>query len=304
MGCVDLGVTLDGRPTDGAPVLEPLEHSVLEMTLDGGPVEGMPVLEPLEHSVLEMALGGELIEDMSVLEPLEHSVLDVALVRGYCSLIKMIVSDPLEHPGLGVTDNVDMDGGPLEEMSKLEPLEHSVRNGRPMVGISVLEPLEHSVPDVALVRGDCSLIKMTVSDPLEHSGLGVTDNVDLDGGPLEELSKLEPLEHSVLSVALDGRPMEGIPVLEPLEHSVLEMALDGRLMEGDVSFAGVARLDPVEHSGVVKRMETISAYIQAGSSAIVVDPGGRTALPGDGGPKLGQDVRDDDLELGPKILTE
>ena len=27
------------------------------------------------------------------------------------------------------------------------------------------------------------------------------------------------------------------------------------------------------------------------SSAIVVEPGGRTALPGDGGPKLGPDVR-------------
>ena len=49
----------------------------------------------------------------------------------------------------------------------------------------VLEPLEHSVPEVTLVWGDCSLIKMTVtqmtvSDPLEHSGLGVTVHVDMD----------------------------------------------------------------------------------------------------------------------------
>ena len=99
MSCVDLGVTVDG-----------------------GPMEGVPVLEPLEHSVLEIALDVELIEDLSVLEPLEHSVLEVA------------------------------------------------RYGRPMTGISVLEPLEHSVPDVTLVWGDCSLIRMTVSDPLEHSG--------------------------------------------------------------------------------------------------------------------------------------
>ena len=55
----------------------------------------------------------------------------------------------------------------------------------------------------------------------------------LDGGPLDEISDLEPLEHSVLNVTLDGRPMMGIPVLEPLEHSVLDMALDSGLMKGD-----------------------------------------------------------------------
>ena len=97
----------------------------LEMTLDGRPMEGMTVLEPFKHSVLEMALDGERIEVLSVLEPLEHSVLVVA------------------------------------------------RNGRPMAGISVLAPLEHSVPEVTIVWVDCSLIRMTVSEPLEHSGLGV-----------------------------------------------------------------------------------------------------------------------------------
>ena len=34
--CADLGVTTDGGPVEGAPVLEPLEHSVLELTPDGG----------------------------------------------------------------------------------------------------------------------------------------------------------------------------------------------------------------------------------------------------------------------------
>ena len=78
MSCVDMGVTMDGGPMEGVPVLEPLEHSVPEKTLDGRPMEGMTDLEPLEHSVLEMALDGELIEDRSVLEPLEHPVLEVA----------------------------------------------------------------------------------------------------------------------------------------------------------------------------------------------------------------------------------
>ena len=60
-------------------------------------MEGMPVLEPLEHSVLEIALDGEL---------------DGELVWGDCSLIKltvtqMTVSDPLEHLGLGVHVDID-----------------------------------------------------------------------------------------------------------------------------------------------------------------------------------------------------
>ena len=109
MSCIDLGITLDGGPMEGAPVLEPLEHSVLEMTLDGRPMEGMTVLELLEHSVLEIALDGELIEDLSVLEPLEHSVPEVTLAWGDCLLIRMTVSDPLEHSGLSVMVYVDMD---------------------------------------------------------------------------------------------------------------------------------------------------------------------------------------------------
>ena len=88
---------------------------------------------------------------MTVLEPLEHSVLDMAL-----------------------------DSGLMEGMTVLEPLEHEARSDGPTVEMSVLEPLEHSVPDVVPVWGDCSLLRMTVSDPLEHSGLGVTVHVDMD----------------------------------------------------------------------------------------------------------------------------
>ena len=52
-------------------VLEPLEHSVLDTVLDGRPMEGAPVLEkPLDD---------EPMKEMSVLEPLEHSVLWTAL---------------------------------------------------------------------------------------------------------------------------------------------------------------------------------------------------------------------------------
>ena len=40
MSGVDMGETPDGEPMEGAPVLEPLEHSVLEIAPDGGPMEG------------------------------------------------------------------------------------------------------------------------------------------------------------------------------------------------------------------------------------------------------------------------
>ena len=36
-------------------------------------------------------------------------------------------------------------------------------------------------------------------------------------------------------------------------------------------------------------------------SAILVDPGGQTAPPGDEGPKLGPDIREDDLVLGAAV---
>ena len=59
---VYLGVTPDGGAMEGAPVLEPLEHSVLEKSPVGGFTEGAPVLEPLEHSVLEKSLVGGFTE--------------------------------------------------------------------------------------------------------------------------------------------------------------------------------------------------------------------------------------------------
>ena len=64
-----------------APVLEPIEHSVLEKRLDGGPMEGMLDSEPLEHLVLDVDLDRRPMEGMLVQESLEHSVLDVTSDR-------------------------------------------------------------------------------------------------------------------------------------------------------------------------------------------------------------------------------
>ena len=88
------GVTPDGGPLEGTPVLESLEHSGLEMSSHDKHMVEAPVLEPLEHSVLEKPLDGGSLEGRPVvdwfvriiMEPLEHSVLATATVW-----------EPLEH---------------------------------------------------------------------------------------------------------------------------------------------------------------------------------------------------------------
>ena len=106
MNCTVPGVTPDGGPLEGMPVLEPLEHSVLEQSSHDKPMEEAPVLEPLEYSVLEKSLDGGSLEGRSVvdwfarliMEPLEHSVLATAAVW-----------ETLEDSNCVVTDHVDID---------------------------------------------------------------------------------------------------------------------------------------------------------------------------------------------------
>ena len=97
---VHLGVTPDGGPMEGAPILEPLEHSVLEKSLVGGFTERAPVLEPLEHSVLGGTPDGGFTEGAPVLEPLEHSVPEKALDDR--PMVGFAAQDPLEHSVLDV----------------------------------------------------------------------------------------------------------------------------------------------------------------------------------------------------------
>ena len=121
MSFFNLDAALDGRPMEGVPVLEPLEHSVLEMALDGGPLEEMSasVLEPLEHSVLDVALDGRPMEGIPVLEPLEHSVLEMALNDGPTAGISVL--EPLEHSFPDVA--LDWDDRSLIKMAVSDPLE-------------------------------------------------------------------------------------------------------------------------------------------------------------------------------------
>ena len=92
---VHLGVTPDGGPMAGAPVLEPLEHSVLEKSPDGGFAEGVLVLEPLEHLVLERSPDGGFMEGAPVLEPSEHSVPEEALDDRH--MVGFAARDPLQY---------------------------------------------------------------------------------------------------------------------------------------------------------------------------------------------------------------
>ena len=100
---VDLGVTRNGGPMEGAPVLEPLEHSVLEKSPDGGFTEGVPVMEPLEHSVLGETPDGGPMVGAPVQESIDHSVPEKALDDR--PMVGIAVLDPLEHSVL----DVDMD---------------------------------------------------------------------------------------------------------------------------------------------------------------------------------------------------
>ena len=127
---------------EGAPVLEPIEHSVPEKPLNDGPMEGAPVLEPIEHSVLEKPLGGEPLKEMFDLEPLEHSVPVLPPMESADTFVRTAIWDPLEHAGPTGTDDVGQ---------KLLPL----------------EPFEHSVPEEPQSRGD-----RLISDMDERVELG------------------------------------------------------------------------------------------------------------------------------------
>ena len=68
MNCTVPGVTPDGGPLEGTPVLEPLEHLGLEMSSHDKHTEEAPALELLEHSVLEKPLDGGSLDGRSAVD--------------------------------------------------------------------------------------------------------------------------------------------------------------------------------------------------------------------------------------------
>ena len=73
------GVSLDSRPTEGAPCLEPLEQSVLSSSLAARPVQGVAV---------------KVLEWKPVIQPVQDSTPDGQPMEG---------TTYLEHPALGVS---------------------------------------------------------------------------------------------------------------------------------------------------------------------------------------------------------
>ena len=110
----------------------------------------------------------------------------------------------------------------------LDPMAARRKDGGPVDDISVREPLEHSVLEVSLEGGDRSINEVAMTYPLEHSGVGRAADV------VSEMFVPEPLEHSVLEV--------------PLEV-------------GDGSVDSITVLDPLEHPGVSVHVEPVSAYL-------------------------------------------
>ena len=92
-----------------------------------------------------------------------------------------------------------------------------------MEEISVLEPLEHSVLEVSLEGGDSLIVEVDMSDPLEHSGMDRAADV------VSGLLLPEPLEHSVLVVPQevgDGSVAD-ITVLNPFAFGCWCTGRDG-----------------------------------------------------------------------------
>ena len=108
----------------------------------------------------------------------------------------------------------------------LDPMAAPRKDGGPMEEISVLEPLEHSVLEVSLEGGDSLIVEAAMSDPLEH--LGVDRAADV---------------------------VPGLLLPEPLENLVVPLEV------GDGLVANITVLDPLEHSGVGVRAETVSTYL-------------------------------------------
>ena len=165
----------------------------------------------LEHPLArpESSLGGGLVESISDGEPAARQVPDTTLGPG-----------------------VSLDGGPMEGMSCLEPLEQSILHSswiaRPrkcvMKERSEWKPVIH--PAISYPLDSRPMEGITY---LERSALGVS----LDCGHTEGASCLEPLEQSVLSSSLAARPVEGVTEWKPVINPVMSYTLDSRLMEGN-----------------------------------------------------------------------
>ena len=169
-----LGVSLDSRPTEGAPCLEPLEQSVLSSSLAVRPVEGImkkvsdwnPVINPvisytlgsqlmegityLECSALGVSLDSRPTEGAPCLEPLEQSVLSSSLAA---RPVKGVAVKVLDHkPVINPVQNINQYGRPMEGIAYPEHLAPAVSlDSRFSTGMLQVKPLPTLVHKISLV---------------------------------------------------------------------------------------------------------------------------------------------------------
>ena len=169
-----LGVSLDSRPTEGAPCLEPLEQSVLSSSLAERPVEGItkkvsdwkPVINPvigytldsqlmegityLECSALGVSMDSRPTEGAPCREPLEQSVLSSSLAARPVEGVAEEVSD--RKPVINPVQNIYPYGRPMEGIAYPEHLAPAVSlDSRFSMGMLQAKPLPTLVQQISLV---------------------------------------------------------------------------------------------------------------------------------------------------------
>ena len=172
--CTALGVSLDSRPTEGAPCVEPLEQSVLSPSLAVQPVEGITkkvsdwklvinlvisytldsqLMEGITYlvcSALGVSLDSRPTEGAPCLEPLEQSVLSLSLaarpVEGVAE--KVLNRKPVINP----VQNINLYGRPMEGIAYPEHLAPAVSlDSRFSMGMLQAKPLPTLVHTISLV---------------------------------------------------------------------------------------------------------------------------------------------------------
>ena len=144
-----LGVSLDSRPMEGAPCLEPLEQSVLSSSLAARPIEGIaekvsdrkPVINPVQNINLDgRPMGGitypeHLAPGVSLDSGLRAGMLKVEPLPLLVHKMSCQVKIKTSHwkPVIHLVTDISTDDQPMKEFPYPAPLEQSVLGTLPAI---------------------------------------------------------------------------------------------------------------------------------------------------------------------------
>ena len=169
---------------DGAAAL--IEIAVAAAGTDVPAIAGMRFLAVVEVHSSAVDIEGELLIIRTSDGQRSAVLLDSIVVprRDGGLMDDMSVLEPLEHSVLGLS----LKGGDVcrDKVVRLHPLEHSGvdRSADMMGGASILELLEYSVPKVPLDERDQFIGSRTVLNPLEYAGASIVGKLLSASGPL------------------------------------------------------------------------------------------------------------------------